>query len=148
MANRTTPTTLAPAETEAASTAARILAGVLEQNSKRRDLELRVSEGASIVVPRAALALIVEVLEQLGDGEAVTVFAERAELSTQQAADLLNVSRPYILKLIDERRLPARKVGTHRRILLGDLVAHKRRDDADRDAVLTELAGIGQEHRI
>jgi excisionase family DNA binding protein len=144
----TTPTTLAPAETKAASAAARLLAGALEENSERREVELRVSEGTSVLVPRAALALIVEVLEQLGGGEGVMVVAERAELSTQQAADLLNVSRPYILKLIDERQLPARKVGTHRRILLGDLLAYKRRDEADRDAVLTELAGIGQEHGI
>jgi excisionase family DNA binding protein len=143
-----TPTGLLPAETKAATTAARALARAVDAAAEPRDLELYLTDGTSIVVPRAALVLIVEVLTHLGDGERVIVAAEHAELSTQQAADLLNVSRPYILKLINERQLPARKVGTHRRILLGDLLAHKRRDDADRDAVLTELAGIGQEHGI
>lgn len=143
-----TPTALGAAETAAASNAARTLTRALEGSPARSDVELRTGDGVSVVVPRAALALIVDVLAHLGNGEGVVVVPERAELTTQQAADLLNVSRPYILKLIDERRLPARKVGTHRRILLGDLLAHKGRDDADRDAVLTELARIGQEHGI
>jgi excisionase family DNA binding protein len=148
MTSPTTPTALAPAETKAATTAARTLASAVDAAAEPRDLDLYLTDGTSIVVPRAAVGLIVELLTHLGDGERVIVAAERAELTTQQAADLLNVSRPYILKLIDERQIPARKVGTHRRILLGDLLAHKRRDDADRDAVLTELAGIGQKHGI
>ncbi len=66
------------------------------------------------------------------------------ELSTEEAAQILNVSPPFVTKLIDEGKLPACKVGRHRRIRLEDLMAYKKRDDAAREQALAELAALSQ----
>jgi excisionase family DNA binding protein len=143
-----TPVPVAPREGESdlARVAARRLAGVACQD---RPVEVRLVDegrpGESIVLPASSLRLLTDILVQMGQGNAVALLPVDAELSTQQAAELLNVSRPFLVKLLDERQIPCRKVGVHRRVLLRDVLAYKQRIDADRLKVLEELAAQAQE---
>jgi len=96
-------------------------------------------EGPPLELPAEVLSLLQRVLEELGEGNAVTVAPYPSELSTQQAAEILNVSRPYVVKLMEQGTLPYRKVGPRRRILLNDLLAYNDRDDQARRAAAAEL---------
>jgi excisionase family DNA binding protein len=108
------------------------------------DVRLRVNEkGADIVVPLPARAvkMIVEFLLAMAERKPVSVIPHTAELTTQQAADFLNVSRPHLVGLLDSGEIKHRMVGTHRRVRVSDLVAYKARSDqARRDAIAAMVA--------
>jgi excisionase family DNA binding protein len=104
--------------------------------------------GEDAIVPKAAFELLLEILGQMANGNAVTVVPVQAELTTQQAADFLNVSRPYLIQLLEAEQLPYRKVGTHRRIRFEDLLAYKNSDDVRRASVLEELAAEAQKYQM
>jgi excisionase family DNA binding protein len=131
---------------EAVRQAADALAGLqafLQSNPSSSSLvELRsdqVDDRTQLVLPQVALRLVADVLAQIANGNAVTVAPVHGELTTQQAADLINVSRPYLIKLLDERQVPYRRVGNRRKVRLDDLLAYQRRDDERRRHVLDEL---------
>jgi excisionase family DNA binding protein len=109
-------------------------------------VRLRVQEdGDELVVPRAAVELFAQILAHMAAGHGVSVVPGHAELTTQQAADLLNVSRPYLIGLLDAGEIEYRKVGKHRRVRASSLLAYLRRDDQSRRAAADELSALTQE---
>lgn len=98
-----------------------------------------------LILPREAVTLLAFILAQAAEGRGVTVIPSHAELTTQQAADMLNVSRPYVIKLLETGEIPFRLIGKHRPIKCEDLQEYKRRDDAERRTAADELAALGQE---
>lgn len=101
-----------------------------------------------MTVPREAFELFLEILAQMASGNAVTIVPVHAELTTQQAAELLNVSRPHLISLLEAGKIPFRHVGSHRRLRFVDVVAFKDADDRRRKDLLDELTETAQEHGL
>ncbi len=139
MLDAITPT---PADAELARESSRRLSPFINGN-----LHIRVAgaEEVEVELPAVAVRLLVRLMSEMAEGNAVTLMPIHAELTTQQAADLLGVSRPFLIKQLEERRIPYRKVGTHRRVLFHDLRTYKERIDAARLKTLEELAAQGQD---
>ncbi|KJL36447.1 helix-turn-helix domain-containing protein [Zafaria sp. J156] len=134
-----------PADTELAVSALRGLDAVLGAEGPVR-LHLAGQVG-DVEVPRSALAALAQVLDSFAHGEGVTVLPSQAELTTQQAADALRVSRPFLIGLLDDGQIEYRTVGTHRRVKAASLIRYLREDDERRqsaaDALTAETRELG-----
>ncbi|WP_433349887.1 helix-turn-helix domain-containing protein [Microtetraspora malaysiensis] len=93
-----------------------------------------------LVMPRAAVELLAAILAHMAAGRGVSVVPAHAELTTQEAADLLNVSRPYLIGLLEAGEIEYRLVGTHRRVRAESLLEYRRKDDQRRRAAAVELS--------
>jgi excisionase family DNA binding protein len=101
-----------------------------------------------VELPTSALCLLVDILAELADGNAVKVVPIHAELTTQEAADLLNVSRPHLVKLLEDGSLLFHKTGKHRRVRFADLMSFKEQRDQASEQAMQELAAQAQELRL
>jgi excisionase family DNA binding protein len=145
MAQATLLTLPSEAEATLAKETSRVLAA---RPNTPGPLRLRLVDGptkGTVELPASAVRMLVRILDEMARGNAVTLIPVHAELTTQEAADMLNISRPSLIQLLDEGKIEYRKVGTHRRIRFEALVGYKRRADADRRAALAELAAYDQE---
>lgn len=115
---------------------------------RKAALRMRIVEGSKesevMNLPPYAVRLLLDILEEMARGNGVTLLPVQAELTTQEAADLLQVSRPYLVHLLEEGKMPHHKVGTHRRVLFEDVMAYKQKMDQKRRAALDELAKLDQ----
>ncbi|MCS5480116.1 helix-turn-helix domain-containing protein [Corynebacterium sp. YIM 101645] len=119
---------------------------VLDSLPEQRTLDVVVEQcDEAIRLPREVAALLREILVNAAAGRDVGVMPMHAELTTQQVADVLNVSRPHVVKLIDEGVLQGHKVGTHRRIYAADVYAYKHQRDLEARAAADELAALNDE---
>lgn len=99
----------------------------------------------AIPIPLAAFGLLSEILAGMAEGNEITLVPVQAELTTSQAAEALNVSRPFLVEQLEKGAIPHRKVGTHRRVVLKDLMEFKKTMDRNRRASLEELSAIDQD---
>ena len=113
---------------------------------QNHNLNVRLAETGELVeLPAAAVRLLVDLLAAMAEGNAVTLLPIHAELTTQQAADLLGVSRPFLIQQMEAGVIPYRKVGTHRRVLFSDTMRYKHEIDRQRHEALDELAAQAQD---
>ena len=101
-----------------------------------------------ILLPANALRLLVVILTQMAKGNAITLIPVHAELTTQEAANLLNVSRPYLVDLLEEGKIPFRRIGSRRRVFAKDVLRYKKEIDKKRLEILEELANEAQKHNM
>ena len=144
MASALAPALPSEAEAILAGETSRVLASHM---GAAEPLQLRIGSALekTVRIPAPAVRMLVRILEEMAKGNAITLIPVHAELTTQEAADLLNISRPSLIQLLDEGKIAYRKVGTHRRVRFEALMKFKRRADADRKAALAELAAYDQE---
>jgi excisionase family DNA binding protein len=147
MANFADAVTPTPDDARIAEKSSRTLTKLLGGPKKHVRFRIRPDDDPEevIAIPTSAFRLLAEILAEMAKGNAVTLIPIHAELTTQQAADLLNVSRPYLIDLLEKGQIPHRKVGTHRRVLFQDLMAYKHKTDAARLKALEDLSALDQE---
>ena len=136
-----------PEEVVLARESGRALSACLQLCSETQQIEIFDDKGPAdpVRIPISALRLLVDVLTKIGEGNAVSIIPVHAELTTQEAADVLNVSRPHLIKLLENKKIPFHRTGTHRRVRYQDLIAYKERIDAERSRTLNALTEQAQE---
>lgn len=114
------------------------------ENIVQIGLRLPNGEHSEISIPGSALSLLTSVLKQMGRGRGVAIVATDTEMTTQQAADFLHVSRPYFVKLLDQGKIPHRKVGVRRRVRLEDVLRYMDETSDAASKALDEMVAENQ----
>ena len=123
----------------------RMLAPVLADADGNARVLVTGSHAEPVPIPAAAARMLLTLLSEMADGNAVSLIPQHADLTTQKAANLLNVSRPYLVRLLDEGKIPSHRTGTHRRVRLQDALAYKAEHRRLREAALDRLSDMDQE---
>lgn len=143
-AKRTAPGKIDP---EVAARAMRRIKEYLMRHPAEQNIQVMQEHPGeeALILPREAVSLLAFILAQAAEGRGVSVVPSHAELTTQQAADMLNVSRPYVVTLLEGGEIPFRLVGRHRRIRYEDLKAYQQQHEAKSKDAAAELARLGQD---
>ncbi len=121
-------------------------AGNKLRSKRTRGIKISLGEaGEQVTIPESAYAILLDALTNISEGRTVTILPSETELSTIEAAEILHISRPHLIKLMNEGKLPFHKVGTHRRILLQDLITYKQGLAKIREKQLAFLATQSQD---
>jgi len=136
-------------DSKQAKDSSRVLAQALANYSDddRVRMTIQGSSGTNdeLVLPGDIMNLLLNVLTQVSQGNAISLMPMHQEISTQQAADLLSVSRPHLVKLLEQGNIPFRKVGSHRRVKLTDVMDYRGTVDKERNKTLDELSQLSQD---
>lgn len=129
---------------------ARVFQNVSKRSAKMKEpkesiFRLEDPDGVTYAIPKSMLTLLSRIIKELANGNAVTVVPFGKELTTQQAADILNVSRQYLVRLLERGDIPFNKVGTHRRLQLSDVLAYRKNKKINKEEQLRKLSQLGQE---
>lgn len=130
---------------ELAHGSATALARLLQSCPKQARARVHM-QGTDLILPRKAVELLRDILTEMAQGNAVTLMPLHAEITTQEAANLLNVSRPYLIKLLEEGAIPFTKIGTHRRVRLQDVMHYRAEQQVRSQEALKALADLAQQH--
>ena len=143
---RMTPVAAPPEQQAQVVALSKALEGMVHPPKRRAPkCQLVGPKGEVIALPASVFYLLERVVEVLARGDSITVVSVGREVTTQQAAGLLNVSRQYLVRLLDEGRIAFRKTGKHRRLRIEDVLEFKEKRDKDRRAGLRELSRMTQD---
>jgi len=136
-----------PNDVELATESSRVLSAAGLANAKA-DFKVRLDNGTELTLPNSAMRLISHLLIEMSHGNAVTLIPIHANLTTQEAADYLGVSRPHLVSLLTGGKIKFHKVGTHRRVRFGDLQEYRDAQAREREDSLSALAAQAQELKM
>jgi excisionase family DNA binding protein len=134
-----------PEEMEDAKASSRTLAKYADADRVQMTLRGSNGEADELVLPGHVIQMLLTVLSEMSQGNAISLIPRHQELSTQEAASILNVSRPFLVGLIEQGEIPHHKVGSHRRVRLEDVLTYKERVDEQRLDALDRLTGVSQD---
>ncbi len=132
-------------EMEEAKISSRMLSKYADADRVQMTLKASNGQAEDLVLPGPVLQMLLDILSEMARGNAISLMPIHHELSTQEAANLLNVSRPHLVTLLEKGSLPFRKVGSHRRVQAKDVLEYKANIDQLRLATLNELTAFSQE---
>ncbi len=116
------------------------------KSSREIGVRIKIQEtGEFITIPKKALTLLSAIIQNMAEGKTISIVPSNSEVSTQQAADMLNVSRPHLVKLLETKKIPFKKVGSHRRILLKDILNYEEQLAKQRESQLDFLSNQAQD---